>query len=159
CVWPSTAMPTHFWSTQGQVDLDVSGPQPVMRRPDGRRETFIAPGPVVVRYWFPQPKPITWTMDADSFGYLVAPAFPGLDGKLGRFALALPSGWVTSQVEDVNGNITQYSYAPLTHWLSSITEPSGRTPRYTRDYHARVTSIEQDGPGGQTLRWSMSWST
>src|SRR5438132_854504 len=108
----SCPLPTQFWSTSGQIMLDVSNPQsPILRYPDGTVETMAR-----------QPQ-----------GNISLPFHAQRESMFDPISESNwrgPTYWATSKVQDRNGNQTAYNYDNQTGWLASVVDPQGRTTTY-----------------------------
>jgi YD repeat-containing protein len=141
----SCSVPTQFWSTNGQIMLDVSNPSsPVLRYPDGSVEIM--------------------GLRAEGFSPITIPFVAhhaSMFDQTSQSSWRAPVYWVTTRLVDRNGNQTTYSYDANTGWLASITDQRGRATTYIRDPDgsSRITSITKTGPSGAVLRWQMSYST
>src|SRR5262249_1415022 len=120
---------TNYWSTDGGIALDLSNiASPVLRYPDGKAITTQQVG-----------------------GYSHHP-FPGLLGIWAPNQI-----WMQQNEEDRNGMTTTFAYDG-NGWLSSKTDPMGRTTSYQRDPWGHVISVTAPGPAGIPQRWEMTWS-
>ncbi len=145
---PPCTRPTQYWSTSGQVALDVSNPDaPVLTFPDGSVEIL-------------GQRRTDWNF----FGGTSASS-PFFAQHQSLFQPGFPRGfsveayWTTDHTLDADGNRTRYLYDAATGRLSSMVDPQGRSTSYTRDAQGNVTSITRPGFGGAPLTWTLSWES
>lgn len=125
----SWAEPKRFWSTNGQVSLDMSDPaKPKMTFPDGS---------------------VTELAD-DPGAYL--PFNAGLMDQASGFDNRPLKLWGVRRVVDASGNETRFA-------RDSVTDPRGRVTHYDRGPNGRVERIRKPAPGGSgELVWTMTWT-
>jgi YD repeat-containing protein len=133
---------TQYWSTDGQVALDVENPEaPEIRLPNGsviRLERAHGTDPTVP--FVAQHEELFATQLGDL-------------GSVGHIAR-----WVAVRTTDANGNFTSHEYDPETGWLSATKTPSGVVTRYERDASGLVRSIRYPGIGGKLRSWEFTWT-
>ena len=146
----SCTTPTLFWSTDGQVELDVSNAAaPVLRYPNGSSETL-------------GNKATNW-----SVLFPPAPAMPFFAHNQALFRPGLPAGytveayWTTTERADRNGNQTTIQYDPTSQLATAVVDPLGRTTAFGRDASGNVTSITEPAFGGAQppLTYNLAWQT
>jgi YD repeat-containing protein len=134
---------TLYWSTQGQVALDVTAETaPMLRFPDGSVEVM-------------GNEQGDWSIIPPA---AVAPFYAHHQGFFaGSAAVSNEAYWTTDHTLDRNGNRTSYAYDLNSRQLTSITDPRGRTTTYQRDSGGDITSITRPGFGGAPLTWTLTW--
>ncbi len=141
-----------YWSTQGQVALDMSnGSAPVLRFPDGSTEVMGHKGtdwPQVILPPFGPSAAIPFYAHHQSL----------YTGGFSASAFSKEAYWTTDRVVDRNGNRTRYEYDPQTGWVSGVVDSRGRRTSYTRSgFYGNVTAISQSGFNGAPLTWTLTW--
>lgn len=141
---PQCSRPTQYWSTHGQVALDLSNLNaPLLRFPDGTVE-------------------VLGQRQSGGSGSQLSP-FYAHHQTFFRFenpaAMTIEESWTTAEVRDRNGNRTLFEYNPATRQASAVTDPLGRRTGFSRDGQGNITTITRPGNGGTTLTWTLTWQT
>ena len=139
--------PTQYWSTNGQIALDVTDQNaPVLRFPDGSVEVMGSRRTDWLLLFSPLPARPFFAHHQSFF----RSGFPG--------AFSVEAYWTTNHLLDRNGSRTRYEH-DANGWVSGVVDPAGRRTGYTRDADGDVTAITQPGFGGALLTWTLTWQT
>src|SRR6185295_5086522 len=140
-----------YWSTHGQVALDMSnGQAPRLIFPDGTVEVMGHKGtdwPQVIIPPFGPSSTIPFYAHHQSL----------YTGGFSFSAFSKEAYWTTDRLVDRNGNRTRFEYDSATGWVSGVVDPRGRRTSYSRNGLGYITAITQPGFGGAPLTWTLTW--